>query len=439
MLAEIWSDLLGVERVGIHDDFFQLGGHSLLVAKLAARVRQAFKVELPLVEVFKNPTIAQLAGAVEKPGMASELPELPPIRRVPRDGRAPLSFPQERVWFLDQLTPGGNIAYNFQFTLWFRGPLDVDVLDRTLTEIVRRHEVLRTSFPAVDGRPVQVVHEPWTVELPVIDLRGLPKELRHEESRAAGRRDPPRRRSTSPAAPLHPLAAAAAGGRPLGAGPGGAALRARRLVVRRVPARDQGALRRLPGAASPRRCPSCRCSSPTSPPGSASWMEGAVHGAPPGLLEEDARGQLAACWSCRPTGRAPTALPSQATCSLFRLPAELYEALRTFSRREGFTLYMTMLAGFFTLLHRYTGQEDILLGTTNANRRAREIEGLIGMIVNTLVLRGEPGGRPGLPRAAGPRAGDSAWRPTRTRTCRSSGWCRSCAPSGRSAATRCSR
>ncbi|HEY4597548.1 MAG TPA: amino acid adenylation domain-containing protein, partial [Thermoanaerobaculia bacterium] len=179
VLCGIWNDLLGVESLGVHDDFFQLGGHSLLAAKLAARVRQAFHAELSLVEVFKTPTVAALAEAIRKAERSGDTVELPPVRRAPRDRPIPLSFPQERVWFLNQLSPGGNIAYNFQATIWLKGPLEVPVLHRTLTEIVRRHEVLRTSFPVVGSQPVQVIHPAGPVDLPVVDLSRLPAEERN--------------------------------------------------------------------------------------------------------------------------------------------------------------------------------------------------------------------------------------------------------------------
>ena len=190
VLTELWSELLGVESIGVDDDFFKLGGHSLLVAKLAARVRQAFGVELSLVEVFKQPTVEALAAAIESAeqgGAGAGLPRLPPIVRAARELPIPLSFPQERVWFLDQLAAGGSVAYNFQVTLWLAGPLDPAALRATLGEIVRRHEVLRTGFPAMAGQPVQVIHPAGPVDLPLVDLVTL-----HENAlRALGLRAPP--------------------------------------------------------------------------------------------------------------------------------------------------------------------------------------------------------------------------------------------------------
>ncbi|HSK77697.1 MAG TPA: amino acid adenylation domain-containing protein, partial [Thermoanaerobaculia bacterium] len=392
VLAEIWSDLLGVDRVGIHDDFFQLGGHSLLVAKLAARVRQAFKVELSLIQVFQSPTVAALAEVIEKPGAGAEFPELPPIRRAPRDQPIPLSFPQERVWFLDQLTSeGGNIAYNFQVTIWFKGPLRVDVFERTLAEIVRRHEVLRTSFPGIDGRPVQVIHEPWTVVLPVIDLRALPEALRVEESE--------RLVFESTQKPFDVAQI------PL-------------ILWRMLQLEDDlweliqveqhfvhdgwsfGVMLKEIKAIYPAYLsgePSPLPELPVQYADFAAWQRE--------LMDGPAMEPLLGYWTQKlagaatvlelPTDRPRPNRPSFAgDITLHRMPVELYESLRSFCRREGFTLYMTMLAGFFAVLNRYTGQEDVLLGTNNANRRASELEGLLGMMVNTLVVRGDLTGDP---------------------------------------------
>ena len=393
MLVGIWGDLLGVERVGIHDDFFQLGGHSLLVAKLASRVRQAFQLELPMVEVFKKPTVAALAEALARAERAEDVPQLPPIRRAPRDRPIPLSFPQERVWFLDQLSPGGNLAYNFQVTIWFRGPLDSGALHRTLDEIVRRHEVLRTSFPAVDGQPVQVIHPAGPVDLPILDLRQVPAAERQDlsESIVFETTQIPFDISRAPLIRWRLL----------------------RLeddlweliqvehhfvhdgwsfavLLQEIKAIYPAFLR---GEPSP--LPELPVQYADFAAWQRQWMEGPV------------MDHLLGFWKKTLAG-APHGLeiavdhprPARASFAgdveLFRLPPDLYQALRTFSRREGFTLYMTMLAGFFTLLARYTGELDIVIGTSNANRRAREIEGMIGMVVNSLLLRGDLAGNPEL-------------------------------------------
>ncbi len=394
MLCGLWSDLLGVERLGIHDNFFQLGGHSLLVARLASRVRQAFGVELSMVEIFKQPTVAELAlllERAERAGGAEDMPELPPIGLAPRDRPIPLSFPQERVWFLDQLSAGGNIAYNFQVRIWFQGPFDAGVFRRTLTEIVRRHEVLRTSFPEVNGQPVQVIHPAAPVDLPVVDLRQLPEEERSDVAWQLfsnliqvafdlSRAPLIRWRLLRLADDLWELHQVehhfVHDGWSFA------------IMLREIKALYVAFLR---GEPSPLAELPVQYADFTV--WQREWMAGPV------------MDHLVGFWTRKLAG-APQGLeiatdrprPAQASFAgnleFLRMPDDLYAALRKLSRREGFTLYMTMLAGFFALLQRYTGELDMVIGTSNANRRAHEIENMIGMVVNSLLLRGDLSGNP---------------------------------------------
>src|SRR6185369_6379242 len=157
VLAAIWSEVLGLDRVGTHDDFFSLGGHSLLATRVISRVRQAFGVDLPLRRLFEASTIAGLAAAI-----AGELPaaiRVPPLLPAARPREIPLSFAQERLWFLDQLVPGSAV-YNIPLPARLSGTLAPAVLAAVLGEVVRRHEVLRTIFLVTAGRPVQVVVPP---------------------------------------------------------------------------------------------------------------------------------------------------------------------------------------------------------------------------------------------------------------------------------------
>ncbi len=175
LLAETWASVLGVERVGIHDNFFSLGGHSLLAMKLITRMRGIFQVELSLRQLFEKPTVAQLAAAIvgmTKPGL-----DLPPITPIPRDRELPLSFSQQRLWFLDQLEPG-NSFYNVPAPVRLTGELNVAALRQTIGEIIRRHEVLRTVYQTVEGSPVQVITNSYSFTLPVVDLRGVAEEER---------------------------------------------------------------------------------------------------------------------------------------------------------------------------------------------------------------------------------------------------------------------
>ena len=174
LLAAIWAHVLGVPRVGREDSFFALGGHSLLATRMVSRVRGKLGVELPLRTLFERPRLADLAEAVESARSAGERPGATGLRRVERTGPLPLSFAQARLWFLDQLSPGSAV-YNIPSPLSLVGNLDARVLRGALTEVVRRHEALRTTFPSVDGEPRQAIAPAGPVPLPVSRPRSSPR------------------------------------------------------------------------------------------------------------------------------------------------------------------------------------------------------------------------------------------------------------------------
>ncbi|MCP4662085.1 MAG: amino acid adenylation domain-containing protein, partial [bacterium] len=389
ILAGIWATVLGGERPGPDDNFFELGGHSLLATQVVSRVREVFGVELPLRNLFETPTVAGLAAFVEAAARQTRERKVPPIRPLLRQEAVPLSFAQQRLWFLDQLQPASP-AYNIPSAVRVSGPLDRAVLARSLNEIVRRHEALRTSFMSVGGQPVQVIAPELDLALPVIDLRGLAPELRESE---AGR-----------------LATADAR-RPfdLSRGP---LLRA--TVVRLAPREhvvllnmhhvvsdgwSMGVLIRELGAlhvAFAEGDPSPLEELPIQYADHAVWQRQWLSGE---VLEEELgywRLELAGV----PRLELPTDRPRPAV-QTFRggsrpvvLSAELSESLARLSREHGATLFMTLLAGFKALLARYAGQDDVAVGTPIAGRSQREIEDLIGFFVNTLVLRTDLGGDP---------------------------------------------
>ncbi len=391
-LARIWGELLGIEGIGGIDSLFELGGHSLLAAQIVTRVREELGVDLPLRDVFEHPTVAALAARVDRlrqeGGSADE--ELPPL--VSRGGRAgregeeirtgpiPLSFTQERVWFLNQLSPG-NYAYNFQFTVRFRGALRPAVLEAALSEIVRRHEVLRTTFPAIDGAPVQVIHDPWPALVPIVDLRGAPEPevlaLRIVQADIRRPFDLERlpllrwlllRLGEDDHLLLHVEHHFVHDGWSLAV-----FLREMKELYTAI---HEGRPARLPEPVQYRDFVLWQ----------RRWLQG------------DALARQLAWWKERLAGsppvlELPTDRPRSRTHSFLGgalradLPRELYAGVRAAGRREGVTLFMTSLAAFQALLYRYTGQEDILLGSGIANRRLRELEDMIGMVVNTVVLR----------------------------------------------------
>ncbi|MBE4753769.1 AMP-binding protein, partial [Corallococcus sp. ZKHCc1 1396] len=180
-LAVLWSEVLRVERVGVHDNFFELGGHSLLVTQVVSRIRASFGVELSLTTLFEAPTLDSLARAIESVPRAIPGPLLPPLKPAERTGALPLSFAQQRLWFLDQLAPDSAL-YNMPAPLRLEGTLDTEALEQSLTELVRRHEVLRTAFPSDTGQPLQVIAPPARLPLQRMDLSNLPAHEREAEA-----------------------------------------------------------------------------------------------------------------------------------------------------------------------------------------------------------------------------------------------------------------
>ena len=390
-IAGICAELLGLERLGVHDDLFDLGGHSLLLTRLTARLRESRGVEVPLQAVFDGPTVSHLARLVAAAGPSARGALAPPLRPVPRDGSLPLSFAQERVWFLQQLNPD-NRAYHSQSLLVLRGRLRVEALEWSLGEIVRRHEIFRTTFPEVEGEPVQVVHQPWPVNLTPVDLSALPAA----EAAAEGRR----LIAEELARPFDLAALPLVRWTLLERRPDEHVL----IHVEHHLVHDGWSFNVFLGELS--SLYRARCLGESSPLPEPTlqfadfawwqrrWMQGPVA---EGHLDYWRRKLAGVNGSSLelPFDRPRPAVQSFVGAALrLRLSAEASRVARSFSRGEGMTLFMTMMAAFVTLLHRYTGSEDVSIGSGMANRRWRESEGLIGMIINTLVLRTDLSGAP---------------------------------------------
>ncbi|HSF42722.1 MAG TPA: non-ribosomal peptide synthase/polyketide synthase [Thermoanaerobaculia bacterium] len=388
VIAAIWADLLGLDRVGKAESFFELGGHSLLATRAVSRLRAALGVEVPLRALFEAPTAAALARRIGAAGPA----EGEPIRPRQREGVLPLSFGQQRLWFLDRLEPGSSV-YNMPATLRLRGRLDRTALETALGEIVRRHEVLRTVFPEIEGGPVQVVLPPRGVELPVVDLGGLESpepELERLGLESARRpfdlaRGPMLRASLLRLGEEHhalllALHHIAGDGWSVG------------LFLRELgqlygnfaadPARERVKLPELPVQYGD----------------FAAWqrehLSGKVLSEQIGYWRQRLAGlPVLALSADRPRPSAPSHRGAQ---ERFALPAVLTRGLEALSRREGATPFMTLLAAFGVLLSRYSGQEDFAVGSPVAGRSQAETESLIGFFVNTLVLRCDLAGDPTL-------------------------------------------
>ena len=384
LLVGIWAEVLGVEQPGIEDDFFELGGHSLLATQVISRIRQAFEVELPLRALFEASTPARLAIVVEAGLSTGTALEIPPVRAVARDGALPLSFAQQRLWFLDQLEPG-SAAYNIPSAVRLKGSLDVKALEQSLKEVVRRHEVLRTTFTVVDGQPGQVIGEAEEFGLSVFELAAELSEGEREE-------EVQRLAQVEAAQPFD-----------LGTGP---LLRATLLrlsadehvalltmhhivsdgwstgiLIRELAALYQAFMQ---GQASP--LPELPIQYADYAVWQREWSSGEVLERQLGYWREQLAGAPAQLEL--PTDHARPAVQSFAgSVESFRVSRGLSEQLRRLSRSEGATLFMTLLAAFKLLLYRYTGQTDLVVGTAVANRNRQETEGLIGFFVNTLVLR----------------------------------------------------
>jgi amino acid adenylation domain-containing protein len=383
-LAEIWSEVLGVERVGRHDHFFELGGHSLLAVQIVSRVRQTLGLDVALGDLFLRPALADFAHALE----AASRAQLPAIKPAGREGPLALSFAQQRLWFIEQLGGSGR-SYNISAQLRLRGELHRGALGRALDRIVERHEALRTTFHSVDGEPVQVVAETGGFPLADHDLTGHADpeaELRRltEEEAAApfdlARGPLVRGRLVRLAADDHVL------------------LGTMHHIVSDgwstgVLTQELGALygAYLRGAGDP--LPPLAIQYADYAAWQRRWVEGEV-------LQRQAD-----YWTERlagapellelPADHARPAVQDHAGAyAAVELDEELTAALKALSRRQGTTLFMTLLAGWATVLGRLSGQDDLVVGTPMANRGRREIEGLIGFFVNTVALRLDLSGTP---------------------------------------------
>ena len=433
-LAVIFADVLGRSRIGAADNFFDLGGHSLMATQIASRVREAFRIELPVRAIFEEPTIAGLARIIlsdeknrRRVEVAAEvLAELPSgeisadAEVAETDGQnaqngpasvapearhassehgsglnaarivrsAPLSFAQQRLWFLDQYDPQSTL-YNLPAALRLQGLLNLDALEKSLNQIIRRHESLRTTFEIAGDRPVQIIHEPSFCKLPVTNLQDLGPE---EANRTANRL----------------IADEAERGFDLAKGP------LLRTQLLRISPTDHIFLVTMHHIVSDgwsikifihelatfydANCRNLSCSLPDLPIQYADfafsqreWLQGAVLS---GQLEYWKK-QLA---DAPPLLEFPTDRPRPAyktfhgSALVFNIRQEMGDKVASFGRQESATLFMALLAGFYVLLHRYTGQEDIVIGTPIAGRNRRDVEELIGFFINTLVMRARVSG-----------------------------------------------
>ena len=385
MLAQIWAEVLGVERVGIHDNFFELGGHSLMAIRVVSRLRDAFSVELPVRVLFEAPSMAELAAAVVELQRQGAGLSVPRLEAQPRPAAIPLSFAQERLWFLEQLGVG-EATYNMPFALRLQGKLHGEALERSLTELVRRHESLRTRFEARDGEPVQVIEPAERFALERVDLSRRRKDRREAElSRLIEKRARHRfELSVEPGFKVTLLK--------LSAQEHILSITLHHIVSdgwsMGVLARELRALYEAyaEGRASPLAEPELQYAD------YALWQRGWLQGEALERQLDYWRGQLAGAPAALelPTDYARPASASHEGALLgLQLGSELAHKLTLLARSEGATLYMVLLAAFQTLLWRWSGQSDVVVGSPIAGRTDWRTEGLIGFFVNTLALRSQ--------------------------------------------------
>ncbi|MYX09105.1 non-ribosomal peptide synthetase [Streptomyces sp. SID8375] len=384
-IADIWREVLGVQRIGIRDNFFELGGHSLLATRVAARLRDTLGVELPLRELFDARTVEALAARVgQHRGTAAESAGSAAIGTAARDGGGmAVSFAQRRLWFLEQLRPG-DPAYHVAGELRLSGELDVAVLRSAMVELVRRHEVLRTVFTAVDGEPRQVVGDVPSDVLPLIEpAPGEPWGERSADFAAAAfdlAVAPLRAALVRVADTEHVLLLAvhhiAADGWSM------------RILLRELAGLYTAFLEGRTSPLPPLRVQYADFAAwqrrvHTTPLGeeSLAYWQRELAGSPPAL-------EL-------PTDFPRAEFPGQvADHAVRQLNTELAQALTTFATRNGATLSMVLLTAFTVVLSRWAGQHDVLVGMPVAGRGRKEVEDTIGLFVNTVVIRTDTSGDP---------------------------------------------
>ncbi|HEX2090822.1 MAG TPA: amino acid adenylation domain-containing protein, partial [Longimicrobiaceae bacterium] len=390
VLAGIWAALLGVERVGVDDNFFELGGHSLLAARAASRISEALHLEVRVRDLFEHPTVRRLAAHLAAGHIWSAGARGTPVLPVSRDADLPLSFPQQRLWFLEEMAPG-SADLRMGTTVRLAGPLHLVALERALSELVRRHESLRTAFDSREGRPFQVIHPPAPVRLRPVSIPGTTAEEREAALRRLGAEEAARpydlRRGPLFRAALYHLA-----------DDDHVLLLGMHHIISDgwsvgILLRELSALYGAFAAGLPSPLPEL----PVQYADYAVWQR----------IRAEEMGEELRFWRTALEGAPEVAelgadRPRPAERShaggrqYFRLDRELSEAVRARARAEDVTLFMTMLAAFQTLLHRRTGSLDLVVGTDMANRVRPEVEGVVGFFTNQVPLRASFAGEPSL-------------------------------------------
>ncbi|MEM9212761.1 MAG: amino acid adenylation domain-containing protein [Cyanobacteria bacterium P01_F01_bin.150] len=418
-LAEIWTEVLSRDAVSIYDNFFELGGHSLLAARAIARIRQAFKLDIPLQKVFTAPTISGLAQEIEKYGQAdgqsndhagATLAQAkryrPDIEPINRDGELPLSFAQQRQWVLAQLEPD-NPFYNIPVGLNISGELDMERLQQSMVALLDRHEGLRTTVETVDGRPqVSILEVPKSFGISEIDLMEYSEIEQKERVEAIAQQDaqktlaldhgPLFRLSILHLAPTQHIALLTLHHLIADAWSIGVIVQD---IAQFYAVSGNDALRLSPKTSYEADSPSKiqNLKSKIQYLDYAAWQRNWLKDE---VLEEQLEYWRSHLHNSPPLLELPTDYPRPAVQTWHgashsvHLPAELSQAVRQWSQKHGVTVFMTLLAVFNLLLQRYSDSDDIVVGSPVANRHHAEVERMVGCFANTLALRTDLSGHP---------------------------------------------
>jgi amino acid adenylation domain-containing protein len=387
-MVELWEKMLKHSPVSIHDNFFEIGGHSLLATQMISRLRSSLGIELSLKSLFEAPTIASIAHQIEHSPHSEQVMKTS-IVPVARTQPLPLSFAQQRLWFLNQLEPG-TATYNIADAFRLQGSLNIRALSYSLEEVIKRHETLRTTFEMLNGQPVQIIVPEVRYGWAVIDLRALSTTACTQTALQLVKQETEQ--------PFN-----------LAQGP------LFRCKVLRLTEREQIVILTMHHiisdawsagvivheftalyAAFMQKKPAPLAPLPIQYADFAAWQHS--------WLQGEVLDSLTSYWKEQLRGASPLMLPTDRSLEqvkssrgakyIFTLPAALSQTLMTLSNQEGVTLFMTLLTAFQALFYRYTGQTDSVIGTDIANRTHEESEKLIGFFVNLLVLRTDLSGKP---------------------------------------------
>ena len=389
LISDIWCSVLGQSRANVHDNFFARGGHSLLATQLISRIQATLHIELPLRSLFDTPTIAGLARCVEQALRGNQEMKQPPLLPIERTGAFPLSFVQQRLWFLDQLEPEST-AYLIPKAYRLHGSIDRHALEKSLQALIARHESLRTTIQEYNGQPFQNIQQVLHTLLPLIDMSGLDQKVRRDEAYKLTSQETHR--------PFNLVQ--------------GPLIRAHLLYLDteehhflltmhhiisdgwslEIAERELKTLYQAFANAEPSPLPPL----PLQYADYAVWQRN--------WLQDETLQTHLNYWLKQLKDISVLELPTdhpRPPVQTYRgalvsadLPFTLYEKLVAFSQHEGVTIFMTLLAAFQVTLARYSGQTDISVGTPIANRTQPELENMIGFFVNTLILRCDLSGQP---------------------------------------------